>query len=131
MIAKPNVALIQSGNGEREHQVVGFLKVNGMKLKISAIIASALLVTGCGDWDTASHSKAPSKGTLAEPASKGNQVYAVFLKAPDGKIRFETVHGPFNDLEACQEIVKSYNDGTVDARLPGIYACEPASGTAP
>ena len=92
-------------------------------------MASALLVTGCGDWDAASHSEAPTKGNLAEPASKGNQVYGVFIKSPEGKIRFQTLHGPFNDLEACQEIVKSYNDGSVDARLPGVYACEPVSGS--
>lgn len=131
VIAKPYAAFIQSGIALRVHQVVGSWKVNGMKPNISAIIASALLVTGCGDWDAASHSEAPPKNTLAEPASKANQVYGVFLKAREGKTRFETAHGHFNDLEACQEIVKSYNDGTFDARLPGVYACEPVSGAAP
>jgi hypothetical protein len=70
-------------------------------------------------------------GIDAGPKSKGEQVYGVFLKAPEGKIRFAIDHGSFSNLAACQEIIKSYNDGTFDARLPGIYACEPVSGSLP
>lgn len=102
-----------------------------MKPKISAIIASALLVTGCGDWDAASHRDAPSKGAFDGPESKEAATYGLFIKSPNGKTKLETVHGPFSDLDACQVIANAYNNGTYDARLPGIYACEPVSGTTP
>jgi hypothetical protein len=106
-----------------------------MKSKVGNVMASLLLFAGCNDdgnisrEDYGGHFSVNS--TLAQPKNMDEAAYDIFLKSRAGKIRFETVHGPFSDLEACQAIANAYNNGTYDARLPGVHTCEAISGAVP
>lgn len=104
-----------------------------MKPKVTTVVVSMLLFSGCNNVDDTRREDFEghirTKGAIAELASN-RPAYGVFIKAAGGG-RFETIHGPFSDLEACQSIAKAYNDGTFDARLPGVYICEPVSGALP
>jgi hypothetical protein len=106
-----------------------------MKSKVGNVMASLLLFAGCNDdgnisrEDYGGHFSVNS--TLAQPKNMGESAYDIFLKSRAGKIRFETVHGPFSDLEACQTVLNAYENRTIDARLPGVYNCERISGAMP
>ena len=121
--------------GDDERPFVRFYKGDGMKPRVAAVLASVLLFAGCNNGDKARREdfegQLPSKGAFDGPESKGEQVYGLFLKSAGGKIRFETVHGPFSDLDACQAIANAYNNGTYDARSPGVHTCEAISGSVP
>lgn len=108
---------------------------HGMKARVAAVVVSALLFAGCNNGNEASRTDfeghRPTKGAFAGATNKEPAAYGLFIKSPNGKTKLETVHGPFSDLDACQAIANAYNNGTYDARLPGVHTCEAISGAVP
>ena len=95
------------------------MRSNQLQYRLAIFLGIFVLTAGCGarDADQEDVQRFFSKNKI-----DGSPDYAVMK---NGTVHLLTIHGYADDMSACMELIKPYNEDPSLSVLPGTYSCVP------